>query len=81
RAVGIKKKLALDVIRGIMFPGDLFLLCSDGLSDMIDDNLIRDILLSTSTLLQKVEKLIESANAVGGYDNITVVLFEVPPLP
>ena len=81
RAVGIKKKLALDLVRGIMFPGDLFLLCSDGLSDMIDDNLIRDILLSTSTLLQKVEKLIESANAAGGYDNITVVLFEVPPLP
>ncbi len=81
RAVGIKKKLALDLVKGIMFPGDLFLLCSDGLSDMIDDNLIRDTLLSASTLLQKVEKLIEAANAAGGYDNITVVLFEIPPLP
>ncbi|MBW1746798.1 MAG: serine/threonine-protein phosphatase [Deltaproteobacteria bacterium] len=38
RAVGIKKKLALDLVRGITFSGDLFLLCSDGLSDMIDDN-------------------------------------------
>jgi len=74
RAVGIKKKLALDLIRGIMFSGDLFLLCSDGLSDMVDDNQIRNILFSTAPLLQKVEKLIESANAAGGYDNITVVL-------
>ena len=77
RAVGIKKKLALDLVRGITFSGDLFLLCSDGLSDMLDDNQIRDILFSTATLLQKAEKLIESANAAGGYDNITVVLFEI----
>ncbi|MEA1900058.1 MAG: Stp1/IreP family PP2C-type Ser/Thr phosphatase [Thermodesulfobacteriota bacterium] len=74
RAVGIKKKLALDLVRGITFSGDLFLLCSDGLSDMIDDNQIRNILFSTAPLLQKVEKLIESANKAGGYDNITVVL-------
>jgi serine/threonine protein phosphatase PrpC len=74
RAVGIKKHLALDLIRGITFSGDLFLLCSDGLSDMVDDNQIRNILFSTAPLLQKVEKLIESANAAGGYDNITVVL-------
>jgi len=74
RAVGIKKKLALDLIRGITFSGDLFLLCSDGLSDMVDDNQIRNILFPTAPLFQKVEKLIESANAAGGYDNITVVL-------
>ena len=77
RAVGIKKKLALDLIRGITFSGDLFLLCSDGLSDMVDDNQIRNILFSTAPLLQKVEKLIESANTAGGYDNITVVLADI----
>ena len=77
RAVGIKKKLALDLIRGIMFSGDLFLLCSDGLSDMVDDNHIRNILFPTAPLLQKAEKLIESANAAGGYDNITVVLANI----
>ena len=77
RAVGIKKKLALDLIRGITFSGDLFLLCSDGLSDMVDDNQIRNILFPTAPLLQKVEKLIESANAAGGYDNITVVLADI----
>jgi len=77
RAVGIKKKLVLDLVRGITFPGDLFLLCSDGLSDMVDDNQIRNILFSTTPLHQKVEKLIESANAAGGYDNITVVLADI----
>ena len=77
RAVGIKKKLALDLIRGITFSGDLFLLCSDGLSDMVDDNQIRNILFSTAPLLQKAEKLIESANAAGGHDNITVVLADI----
>jgi protein phosphatase len=77
RAVGIKKKLALDLVRGITFSGDLFLLCSDGLSDMVDNNQIRNILFSTAPLLQKVEKLIESANAAGGYDNITVVLADI----
>jgi serine/threonine protein phosphatase PrpC len=44
---------------------------------MVDDNQIRNILYSTSTLLQKVEQLIESAKTAGGYDNITVVLFEI----
>jgi serine/threonine protein phosphatase PrpC len=77
RAVGIKKNLALDLIRGITFPGDLFLLCSDGLSDIVDDGLIQNILFSTSTLLKKVEKLIESAKTAGGYDNITVVLADI----
>lgn len=77
RAVGIKKKIALDLIRGITFPDDLFLLCSDGLSDIVDDHLIRNILFSTSTLLKKVEKLIESAKTAGGYDNITVVLANI----
>ena len=44
---------------------------------MIDDTLIQEVLSSTMVLPQKVEKLIESANSAGGYDNITVVLSEV----
>lgn len=77
RAVGIEKRLALDLVRGVMLPGDLFLLCSDGLSDMLNDGQSRNILFSTATLLQKAEELIESAKTAGGYDNITVVLAEV----
>jgi PPM family protein phosphatase len=77
RAVGAEENLALDLINGKIYPGDLFLLCSDGLTDMIDDDLIRRVLISAGNLSQKTEKLIELANAAGGRDNITVVLSEI----
>ena len=77
RAVGVEENLALDLINGKIFPGDLFLLCSDGLTDMIEDDLIRRVLISTNSLSKKAEKLIEMANAAGGRDNITVVLSEI----
>ena len=77
RAVGIDEPLALDLIRGKAVPGDLFLLCSDGLTDMIDDLLIKEVLSLPLTLAQKGTKLIESAKSAGGYDNITVALGEV----
>jgi len=77
RAVGVEENLALDLIKGKIYPGDLFLLCSDGLTDMIDDDLIRRVLISVDNLSQKTEKLIELANSAGGKDNITVVLAEI----
>ena len=77
RALGVNGSLSLDVLRGKTLSGDLFLLCSDGLTDMVDDALIQEVLSSTMVLPQKVEKLIESANSAGGRDNITVVLSEV----
>jgi len=77
RALGVKESLALDVLRGKTLSGDLFLLCSDGLTDMVDDTLIEEVLSSTMLLPQKVEKLIDLANSAGGRDNITVVLCEV----
>jgi protein phosphatase len=77
RALGVNESLALDLLRGKTLPGDLFLLCSDGLTDMIDDTVIQEVLSSTMVLPQKVEKLIQSANSAGGYDNITVVLSEI----
>ncbi|MGA1840671.1 MAG: Stp1/IreP family PP2C-type Ser/Thr phosphatase [bacterium] len=78
RAVGIKDHLEVDIIRGNVLPGDLFLLCSDGLTDMVDDGLIREILSKSIDITQKAEKLIETANSFGGYDNITVILCEIP---
>lgn len=77
RAAGAEENLALDLINGKIYPGDLFLLCSDGLTDMIEDDLIRRVLLSVDSLSQKTEKLIELANFAGGKDNITVVLSEI----
>jgi len=77
RAVGAKETLAVDLIRGKGLPGDLFLLCSDGLTDRVDDPLIQEILSLPADLAQKVEKLIDLAKSKGGFDNITVVLCEI----
>ena len=79
RAVGVEDNLAVDVLRGTALPGDTFLLCSDGLTDMVDDMSIQKTLSSKLTVATKVEKLIELANSAGGYDNVTVVLCEILP--
>jgi protein phosphatase len=55
-------------------PGDLFLMCSDGLSDMLDDEAIAHILASEGSLEQKSVQLVDAANANGGRDNISVLL-------
>ncbi len=77
RAVGVEDTFALDIIRGKTYSGDLFLLCSDGLTDMVDDNLISQVLSSAIDLPQKTEKLVEMAKSAGGRDNVTVVLSEI----
>jgi protein phosphatase len=56
---------------------DLFLLCSDGLTDMIMDDQIQDILCLDNDLHRKVDELIDRAKAAGGNDNITVVLVAI----
>ncbi|MBW2602615.1 MAG: hypothetical protein JRD47_12020 [Deltaproteobacteria bacterium] len=78
RAVGVKESLALDLIRGKAVSGDLFLLCSDGLTDMVDDSSIEEVCCSKSTLSQKADQFIELAQSAGGYDNITVALAQIP---
>lgn len=77
RAVGIQKNPSLDILRGNTFPGDVFLLCSDGLSDMIADNEIKTHLASSEDIKKKVTALIDAANASGGKDNISVVLVQI----
>lgn len=77
RAVGQDSELALDLLRGKVLPGDLFLLNSDGLTDMIQDDQIREILTAEVDIHRKVDELIESAKAAGGKDNITVVLVSI----
>jgi protein phosphatase len=77
RAVGIKEELTIDLLTGKVHPDDLFLLCSDGLTDMIQDDQIQDILCSDIDINQKAQNLIESAKVAGGTDNITVVLVAI----
>jgi len=74
RAVGTNDTLAVDLLSGKLFAGDLFLMCSDGLTNMIEAAEIQAALSSPEDLAHKVDGLIEQANAYGGTDNITVVL-------
>ena len=83
KALGVRPALAFDqgdVIEHPIRPvrGDVFLICSDGLCGMIDDDQIESILRSEGNLRDKVETLLNEANAEGkGTDNITVQLIEV----
>ena len=77
RAVGISDNLALDLIRGRTYPEDQFLLCSDGLTDLVDDDQIHKVLQSAADYHQKADQLIKMALSGGGNDNITVVLVDV----
>jgi PPM family protein phosphatase len=79
RAVGINEVLAVDLVRGKSLSGDLLLLCSDGLTDMVEDGSIQHVLSLSMSVSQKAERLIELAKSAGGHDNITVVLCEVTP--
>jgi serine/threonine protein phosphatase PrpC len=74
RALGVEDAVLLDVNEHRVEPGDLYLMCSDGLSDMLDDASIAKILATEEPLEQKVAQLIDAANANGGRDNISVLL-------
>jgi serine/threonine protein phosphatase PrpC len=64
-----------DLIRGPATEGDLFLLCSDGLTDVLMDSDISKMLLDNRTDAQEYcDRLVSAANSRGGPDNITVVI-------
>ena len=77
RAVGVETMLKTDINVFSVVPGDLYLLCSDGLSDMLTDRQIADIAdPSTSDPTEAARKLVERANEEGGRDNISVILVQ-----
>lgn len=78
RAVGTEADVDVDVFSIDPAPGDLFLICSDGLTDMVDNRTIADAVEQhREDLNQAAKALVAAANRGGGEDNITVVLFEV----
>ena len=77
RAVGVEDTVQLETLPHDVLPGDTYLLCSDGLSDMLDDDRIAHVLMSGNALGQVAATLIEAANEAGGRDNISVVLARV----
>ncbi len=74
RALGIRENVAVDLFNETPQRGDIYLLCSDGLTDMIDDSVISDILMTTPDLKLATKMLVREANRAGGNDNVTVVL-------
>jgi len=77
RAVGISDSLAVDLVSGKACAGDLFLLCSDGLTDMVEDSLIEATLASGLPIEEMAGRLVRNACDAGGHDNVTVVLGRV----
>ncbi len=76
RAVGANDVVEADFFTVELAPEDIVLMCSDGLTNMLEDEEIRDILKGPGDLEEKAQKLIEAANAHGGKDNISVILIE-----
>jgi protein phosphatase len=74
RALGMKDSVQIDIARFDLKEGDLFLLCSDGLSGMVSDAEIQGVLSKTNGLDSTCAQLVEMANAAGGTDNVTCVL-------
>ena len=74
RAVGVEDTVLLETHQHDVQPGDTYLMCSDGLSDMLDDASIGQVLLAHDSLTAASQALIDAANDAGGKDNISVVL-------
>jgi PPM family protein phosphatase len=82
RAVGTDPDIDVDRFTVEAAPGDVYLICSDGLSDMLDKQQIRDVFAEHPNDLEAAAKaLVRAANRVGGDDNITVVCFQIGEEP
>ncbi|MBA2331768.1 MAG: serine/threonine-protein phosphatase, partial [Actinobacteria bacterium] len=78
RAIGTEPDVDVDTFTVDARPGDLFLLCSDGLTDMITDDEILGLVVDAQDDLEAAtRRLVQAANRSGGGDNITVVAFEI----
>jgi PPM family protein phosphatase len=77
RALGPEPDVQVDTYTLAGRPGDLFLICSDGLTSMISDEELAAILRSSASLEEAAESLVRAANQSGGKDNITVVMFRL----
>ncbi|HZI91492.1 MAG TPA: Stp1/IreP family PP2C-type Ser/Thr phosphatase [Thermoleophilaceae bacterium] len=77
RALGPEREVEVDAHTHAARPGDVYLICSDGLTGMISDDEVRSLLRGSGDLPSAADALVRAANQSGGKDNITVVLFRV----
>src|SRR3954469_6456451 len=75
RALGPESEVEVDTLSFSARPGDVFVLCSDGLTTMVKDDAIAAILAASPSLEAATRALVDAANDAGGRDNITVVAF------
>ena len=76
RAVGVAYAVSVDFYEVQLQEGDIVLLCSDGLSNMLEDEEIRMIVNAQRDIMEKAEALVRAANQNGGRDNISLILIE-----
>jgi PPM family protein phosphatase len=83
RALGIDPEVTLDLTELDVKIGDIYLLCSDGLSDLVEDTTIAEVLIEASVNIAKdslenaAAKLVQLANEMGGKDNISVIIAKI----
>ena len=77
RSLGLRPEVDVDVFQADIAAGDIFMLCSDGLTGMVTDDDVRAMLMQPKELAAIASELIEAANLRGGLDNITVALVGV----
>lgn len=76
RAVGAEETIKIDFFQVLLQEGDIVLMCTDGLTNMLEDEEIRMILGGARDTVEKAQGLVKAANDRGGKDNISVVLIE-----
>jgi protein phosphatase len=79
RALGIREDVLVDILTQDTAEGDHYVLCSDGLSGLVSDEQIREIVTQAPSLDDACKGLIDRANFFGGTDNITAVVVKVEP--
>ena len=77
RAIGVRDPVRIDFFDVKLEAGDKVLLCSDGLTNMLEDEDILRIIKKSGSLKEAAQRLVTEANKNGGHDNISVVLAEV----
>jgi protein phosphatase len=77
RCVGASGDVTPDLFSGVVRPGDVFLLASDGLTGMLEDDVLAGVVQGDGTPEKWVDRLVGEANRRGGLDNITVVIVRV----
>jgi protein phosphatase len=76
KSLGTQPEIEPDIVPVDVESKDRFLLCSDGLSNLVEHNDLRNILAGNGTLAEIAGRLIEKANALGGRDNITAIVID-----